>query len=254
MHRSCGFLHLFKKPCRDGDDVCYDKCYLFGGGRIAQMRNDETSERASGNKDDVVSCSAREFESGGMCKPLTTCSAEEFEITAPSKTSDRTCKTLTTCSADEFELNAPSKTSDRACKTVKTCSAREYERRPPSATTDRECAPETSGCTAGDPGCQCYFRTPCHGRMSRNCRFHTSCRKNLPGNWRVDPWAPGFRKDVLTEDDAALCLSNARAPKYGRFGAWMKDCHENPQTGTRLAMSSAHANKQTVNFDGSVVN
>ena len=255
MHRSCGFLHLFKKPCRESDDVCYDKCYLFGRGRVAQMRDDDASKNASGNLDDIVSCSAREFEYGGTCKPLTTCSAQEFEVTAPSKTSDRMCKALTTCSAQEFEVTAPSKTSDRVCKAITTCSAGEYERRPPSETTDRVCASESTGCTAGDPGCKCYFRTPCRGRgRSRNCRQHTSCYKGLPGNWRPDPWAPGFRKPVLTEDDAALCLSNARAPKYGRYGAWMQDCGERKETGTRLAMSSTHAKKQRVNFDGSVVN
>ena len=226
MYSNCGLLTWFREPCRDGDEVCYDKCYFFGGGEVSKLSMDEATVEQTRDE----TCSANEYEIYGVCTPLTTCSAEEYEVTAASNTSDRVCAPLTTCSAGE------------------------YERRPPSTTSDRVCAPENTGCTAGDPGCQCYFRTPCRGSMGRNCRQHTSCYKNLPGNWRVDPWAPGFRKNVLTEDDAARCLSNARAPNLGRFGAWMNDCHENPMTGTRLAMSSKHANQQTVNFDGSATN
>lgn len=152
------------------------------------------------------------------------------------------------CKEDEF------RSTDGTCTQTTKCAEGEYETRKPSATSDRVCKAGHVGCAAGDPGCQCFYRTPCRGRMTASCRRHTSCRKNLPGNWRRDPWAPGHGRAVLTEADAEACLSNARAPKFGRFGAWMKDCNENAETGTRLAMSSAHAKNQKVNFDGTVVN
>jgi len=44
---------------------------------------------------------------------LTTGSADEYESSAPSATSDRTRTALTTGSADEYESTAPTATSDR---------------------------------------------------------------------------------------------------------------------------------------------
>jgi hypothetical protein len=49
-------------------------------------------------------------------KAVTVCTADQYESTAPTATSDRECKAVTVCTANQYETTAPTATSDRVCK------------------------------------------------------------------------------------------------------------------------------------------
>src|SRR5690554_5399411 len=91
-------------------------------------------------------CQAGFFSADGLepCAPATECGATEYEVRAPSETSDRQCESLTLCSLEEFESLAPTSTSDRKCSPLTICKFNEAEISPPTPTSDRECEKLTS--------------------------------------------------------------------------------------------------------------
>jgi predicted chitinase len=105
-------------------------------------------------------CTASQFESNGMCQPLTVCTAEQFEMAAPTTTTNRMCGNHATgpCPYGQFEVTPASATQDSVCAAYSSaCAAGTYENRAPSATKDRQCLPCARGyfsANAGADACQ----------------------------------------------------------------------------------------------------
>jgi hypothetical protein len=66
---------------------------------------------------------------GSLCLPVTDCSAEQFQVAAPTVTSNRQCAF---CSAGSY-------LSGQQCVPVSTCPAGQEEFAAPTTTTDRSC-------------------------------------------------------------------------------------------------------------------
>jgi hypothetical protein len=80
------------------------------------------------------------------CINTTTCgSPVQFEVRAPTLTTDRRCQTTLLClNATEYQRAPPTTTSDRLCAPLRTCNAgTEFETAEPTATSDRICKPIT---------------------------------------------------------------------------------------------------------------
>eukprot|EP00048_Salpingoeca_helianthica_P009150 m.131035 g.131035 ORF g.131035 m.131035 type:complete len:4598 (-) comp14790_c0_seq1:87-13880(-) len=67
----------------------------------------------------------------------------EFQLAAPTLTSDRVCQALRVCGADSFESTFPTVTSDRVCTALTQCKPNEYITRNETSTSDRRCDPIT---------------------------------------------------------------------------------------------------------------
>ena len=59
-------------------------------------------------------------EGQSYCMNASYCSASQYELAAPTVTSDRACAELSVCSASQYELTAPTVTNDRVCEYVVT--------------------------------------------------------------------------------------------------------------------------------------
>ena len=89
----------------------------------------------------VTPCSAGMFRDGTDCHPWTVCSANEFEVAAPTETADRECQTVTDCLAvDAYEIVAPTTTSDRVCRPSTKCRTDQFEFTPLTRQNDRVCS------------------------------------------------------------------------------------------------------------------
>lgn len=83
------------------------------------------------------------------CEP---CADDEWEVQGCQAGGiPRTCEKITKCRpVSEFELRAPTTTSDRLCKTVASCRVGMYEDVPPTATSNRVCSYCEAGTTDDD--------------------------------------------------------------------------------------------------------
>eukprot|EP00054_Salpingoeca_dolichothecata_P029228 m.228623 g.228623 ORF g.228623 m.228623 type:complete len:2714 (-) comp26428_c0_seq3:87-8228(-) len=152
---------------------------------------------AGGCNDYSTSYLSPEFE----CKPITTCTSDEYEAQAPTQSSDRVCKPLTVCECDslecdEFEEAAPTATSDRSCESCticpfghrmlsdcmpnkdrvcdqcSTCNITEYQTSACTATEDTKCA-KCSTC-----GTSQYTVVPCSFDQDTICEDKQICGNN----------------------------------------------------------------------------
>jgi hypothetical protein len=89
--------------------------------------------------------------SQSRCFGATSCTVDQFELLAPTPTSDRECTVLSTCLSDEFVSMAATTTSDRLCSPIRTiCVSDEYVSVAAlPGLSDIECS-ELSDCTAGE--------------------------------------------------------------------------------------------------------
>lgn len=144
-------------------------------------------------------CNDSSWDSGLSCVPYTVCASNQYEVQAPTSTTDRVCtfvipcakneyesapatatsdhvcSSLTDCDADEYESQAPTPTTDRICAPLTVCTQDEYETSPPTATTDRTCAPLTV-CEAGQ-----WISTPETDTSDRLCSDLTRCDDGYVG-------------------------------------------------------------------------
>lgn len=73
----------------------------------------------------------------------------EFEVEAPTSSSDRECRAVRTCLPNEYETLFPTITRDRVCRSLTVCeTGAEFQSAAPTATSDRVCTPLTD-CRAG---------------------------------------------------------------------------------------------------------
>ena len=107
---------------------------------------------------------------------LTVCGANQYELTAPTATTDRECVQLVAhvvhrmttkrranshkrprlhtddpCTNNEYEVAEPTSTTDRVCETITVCGAGEQQAIAPTATSDRVCE-DIDECQDGNNG------------------------------------------------------------------------------------------------------
>lgn len=101
-----------------------------------------TSEHQDSTKPSIPpACDDGEFLSGNDCDPATTCGEEEYEVQAPSPTTDRVCAPVAPCEPNTYETTAATETSDRVCSPLTVCTPGYFVASPGTATTDTICAP-----------------------------------------------------------------------------------------------------------------
>ncbi|EGD75036.1 hypothetical protein PTSG_07261 [Salpingoeca rosetta] len=98
----------------------------------------------------------------------------QFEIQAPTNTSDRACVTTLVCTASQYETVAPTPTSNRECTDLHTCNLDEYAIVPPTPTTNRVCELAT---VCDDTEFESVELTPTSDRqcMLNPCNVSTIC-------------------------------------------------------------------------------
>ena len=83
---------------------------------------------------------------GTKCVNVTTCTADEWESSGPTASSDRNCSSHSmSCPTGQYTFAPPTYDADRVCHTVTTCVAGRYQTVAPTASSDREC----TACEAG---------------------------------------------------------------------------------------------------------
>jgi hypothetical protein len=82
------------------------------------------------------------------CKPITKCSASEYEANGFTKNADRECRSHSTCSGAHWMSKPATTKTDRQCTALTKCTSGQYQYKPPTATSDRQCA-FISTCYAG---------------------------------------------------------------------------------------------------------
>jgi len=97
--------------------------------------------------------------------------SSEFEMSPPTRTSNRVCGQLTVCGADQYETTANTASTDRACADLTVCSnaAGTFQRKAPTAYADRECGVVTD-CAPDAFEVERVTET-----SNRQCRKHTVC-------------------------------------------------------------------------------
>ena len=142
---------------QDGLSYCYDcPAGTYGDGIYCNEcpTGSYTDQEGQSYCMNASYCSASQYELAAptvttdrACAALSVCSDSQYELAAPTVTSDRACAELSYCSDFQYELTEPTVTSDRVCGEQTHCSASQYELTAPTVTTDRACA-ELSVCSA----------------------------------------------------------------------------------------------------------
>lgn len=77
----------------------------------------------------------------GYCEQTRTCSAEEYQTTAPTPMSDRVCTPRTQCGVAAYQSYAGTATTDRNCTLLSRCTpGTQYVSMGATATSDRGCS------------------------------------------------------------------------------------------------------------------
>lgn len=158
---------------------------------------------ASTSEPDPEDCLASEYRSEAGCVPLTICSAEQWQSTAPTATSDRGCTAVTVCSAEQWESTAPTRTSDRVCTAVTVCSSEQWQTTAPTATRDRACTALTV-CSSSE-----WQSAAPTSTSDRVCSPITAC-------------APGTTESVPPTSTSDRVCSTCGMDRYESGGS----CHE----------------------------
>jgi uncharacterized membrane protein len=144
----------------------------------SQCKSGETeSVPPSATSDRVCSkCGAGKYEANGECQSLTVCTAQQYESTAATATSDRKCSALSSCQPGSAQTGAPTTTTDRqcaactngtfsttvnaaSCKAWTTCTSSQNQTMAGTATSDVVCVDKPVCPTASDR--TCTTQCPC---------------------------------------------------------------------------------------------
>ena len=126
------------------------------------------------------------------CARLTECWINEYEIKAPTPTSNRECLRVTPpCESGFYESTKRTKTSDRVCSQVTECSSDQYQSKKPTKTSDRVCIDKpkcdlrteylnNKNVCATIAVCndEQFEAAPATPTSNRQCRSLTKCTKN----------------------------------------------------------------------------
>lgn len=101
--------------CSRGDDVMM--CHDINCSALHRSCTDAvgTADAYCGD------CSTGYFDNDGTCTEITVCTNAEYELSAPTETSDRECVTFTDCQENQYEKVAPTASSDRECAALSEC-------------------------------------------------------------------------------------------------------------------------------------
>ncbi|MEJ6777131.1 MAG: DUF1566 domain-containing protein, partial [Crocinitomicaceae bacterium] len=187
-------------------------------------------------------CSASQYEltaptvtSDRACAALSVCSASQYELTAPTVTSDRECAELSYCSASQYELTAPTVTNDRECAELSYCSASQYELTAPTVTNDRECA-ELSVCSASqyelaaptvtsDRVCE-YVVTGCTDSSNTNYNSEANTDDGSCVSWEELATELQDQLDALIPEDGITQADVDAAYQSGVASVEVPECEE----------------------------
>jgi hypothetical protein len=123
-------------------------------------------------------CSATEYEivapttsSNRECASHTVCTLDQFESRAASTHFDRRCQDRTVCDYNtEWETRAPGHDFDRQCKSATVCGKDDFESQPLTPDSDRVCTPHTVCHKTNE------WQTKAGGKFhDRECKKHTEC-------------------------------------------------------------------------------
>ena len=126
----------------DGNNNENRTCGSCSEGTYSDMQNTQKCT------DKKKTCPAGEyftpFNDQTVDNTCTVCPGNQFKT---GKNSDKTCTDWTECNkTTQYEIEAPTATSDRVCKALTTCNDNEYETEAPTATSDRVCTEKTTEC------------------------------------------------------------------------------------------------------------
>jgi len=88
-----------------------------------------------------ITCGTGEYKDNNRCRPVTTCDSSEYEVSAPSETSDRVCANITACPPGHYISTPATSTSNNICSAYTRCHTDNYLVQAGTATTDNVCAP-----------------------------------------------------------------------------------------------------------------
>eukprot|EP00043_Microstomoeca_roanoka_P017367 m.181033 g.181033 ORF g.181033 m.181033 type:complete len:434 (-) comp16624_c2_seq2:569-1870(-) len=134
----------YRHNCSGSDSGRCTDCPVCPNG----MFNSMCSGTDSGRCVDCASCPSGFYREGclggydaGECVRAKECDqAYEYELAAPTATTDRDCAVLRVCNASQYETVAPTVTTNRECAALRVCGLNEYESTPHTSTTDRTCS------------------------------------------------------------------------------------------------------------------
>ena len=182
--------------------------------------------RAGGNANLACSaarqclCRKRRFAiSDRVCAAVSKCAKWQFEIRAPTPTSNRGCAAIATCTDAQFQTVAPTLTSDRRCGAASICAPNSFEFRPLTSTSDRVCRPLTvCNVTAGEvearpPRRGWRYTTRSWGQCAgRERRVLTSAECTMAAARAAhDVLSPQLRVEFVTRFDLGGCYFMRRA-------------------------------------------
>lgn len=192
-------------PTPDSDRVC-SPC---ASGKFSSSVNAESctswsvcktgeteSVAPSATSDRVCStCGTGKYSANGQCQSLTVCTAQQYESTPATATSDRKCSAVTSCQPGSAQTAAPTTASDRqcaacasgsfstqvnalACKAWTPCTASQNQTMAGTATSDIVCVDKPVCSTAPDR--TCTTQCPCASSegvctASNQCASGSSC-------------------------------------------------------------------------------
>eukprot|EP00054_Salpingoeca_dolichothecata_P025910 m.183153 g.183153 ORF g.183153 m.183153 type:complete len:3304 (+) comp25500_c0_seq1:45-9956(+) len=167
---SCPAGHFLAKPCsRDADSQCqpWTKCvdgreYVLvpgsstadtqcatclqcqpGSRRTLMCEGDATHDTQC--EPCVLGSSFQDLGNQTVCKPVSQCAVigVEYEVRAPTLTSDRVCGSVQSCDfSTQYESTPPTRSNNRVCLATSTCQPGvNYESKAPTLSTDRQCVP-----------------------------------------------------------------------------------------------------------------
>ena len=129
------------RQCRDGGAACRAGSFEQAAASAAAPRVCEPcplgAAQAHDGRRSCAPCAIGTFQDRVGQPACRTCPAGQHQASA----GQAGCAMDSHCAAKEYELAAPTRTSDRACRAVTVCAAHMLEIAPPSGSSDRVCAP-----------------------------------------------------------------------------------------------------------------
>lgn len=159
-----------KEDC-DGGQGCSDTCTCDGTDYVPLLPRDSNCGLVS-----KVDCELGEYEvqaptwsSERVCAPITQCLATEWEKRSPNTFRDRVCEAITVCSELEYTVTAATTTSDAECATLTVCGSSQFASVVATATSDRSCSSLTE-CQEGE-----YQSRAPQANADRQCGIIDTC-------------------------------------------------------------------------------
>lgn len=147
------------------------ECNVCGANCVRCVYSNRTSQ--------CLECSGATYlPADGICHPITPCGLGQYLSSPATVNRDNICRDLTPCSnRTEFQIAAPTGTSDRQCTSATQCNTSQYEGTALTATSDRRCA----ACSLCDRANETLF-APCNSLNDAVCQPLPLCDPNPCAN------------------------------------------------------------------------